>query len=665
MIIIYRTFLILVFSSIILHAQKPDSTSIHLLIESYLEDATIENSNEQIYDLVEQLLAEPLDINKASAEDLLTIPFIDITTAAGIIEYRNNSGRIFSLDELNMITDIPKETINILKAFLFVENKSKIEKSINNILAESGEHRILKLSLRSRLIKDIQDRRGFKENRYSGSNLKTYNRLQVSYNNVRFGILAEKDAGEVSHNDFLSYHFEAKNIGFLDRIVLGDYLIEFGQGLAVWGPYSFSKGADATGPIIRKNRNIISYTSTDENKFFRGMAAGITLGPIGFAAFYSNKKIDASIDTDSREITSVVSNGFHRSESEILNKSSVNEKVYGATINIRLLNEAAINFLYLNSEFSLPHQPGSFRDLSGSIFNFYSTSYNTIIDNLFLSGEIAYDGKSAAWINNLQYSIDRRVALLASVRSYDKSFKSLYSNGFGESSNTQNEYGFYLGVRWKSNYGLINIYFDQFKFPSATFSNPLPGVGNEILINYNNKFTSKLNLTLRYKIENKEITGEQDGFKIQLNRQKQNARMDFKMSLNKRLKFRTRFEYVFVRRPQLGNHESGFLTFQDVQYRPSNNLSVYSRIIFFQTDSYNSRIYEFENDLRGVMTNTPLFGKGMKWYLIIKYSFLQMFTLSFKYSELFKPEEKTLGSGYSEISGNFDNRISLQVELNY
>jgi len=656
--------MILGFSTALLHAQQSDTTSISTLIESYLEDATSGNSNEQIYDLVEQLLAEPIDINEASAEDLLTIPFIDITTAARIIGYRKKTGRIFSVDELNIINDVPKETLNILKVFLFVDEGYKKEKTAL-IDTSPAPDRIFNVSLRSRLIKDIQTRRAFSEQRYSGSNLKSYNRVRLNYNNIRIGVLAEKDAGEVSYYDFLSYHLELKDLGVIDRLVFGDYLFEFGQGLVLWGPYSFSKGADATGPVTRKNRNIVSYTSTDENNFFRGMGARINFGLISLAAFYSSKKIDAATDPVTSEITSLINTGLHRSESELLNKSSVNEKVYGVTVNTNLFDNAALNFLYLSSEFSLPHHADSFRDLSGSRFSFFSVSYNTSINNLHISGEYASDGYTSAVINNLQYALGREMALLASVRSYDKSFNSLYSNGFGESSNIQNEYGFYLGIKWNSKFGIINIYYDQFKFPSATFTNPLPGAGNEIMINFKNKFLNKIDLVLRYKFENKEITDDRDGFKIQINRKKQNARLDLKLNLTKKLKFRTRLEYTFVENTLLEYQDSGFLTFQDVQFKPLNKLSFYTRIIFFQTESFNSRIYEFENDLNGVMTNTPLFGKGMKWYLLIKYSLWEMFTFSFKYSELFKPEEKYLGSGLSEISGNLENRFSIQLDMRF
>jgi hypothetical protein len=36
-----------------------------------------------------------------------------------------------------------------------------------------------------------------------------------------------------------------------------------------------------------------------------------------------------------------------------------------------------------------------------------------------------------------------------------------------------------------------------------------------------------------------------------------------------------------------------------------------------------------------------------------------------KYSELFKPEEKFLGSGYSEIDGKVDDHFSIQLDFNY
>ena len=102
-----------------------------------------------------------------------------------------------------------------------------------------------------------------------------------------------------------------------------------------------------------------------------------------------------------------------------------------------------------------------------------------------------------------------------------------------------------------------------------------------------------------------------------------------------------------------------------MRYSLAKTLSVYGRIIFFQTDSFSSRIYEFENDLIGVMKNQPLWGDGIKWYLLIRYTPLKNLYISAKYSELYKPNEKFLGSGNNLIEGNLDNKISLQIDYSF
>ncbi len=80
---------------------------------------------------------------------------------------------------------------------------------------------------------------------------------------------------------------------------------------------------------------------------------------------------------------------------------------------------------------------------------------------------------------------------------------------------------------------------------------------------------------------------------------------------------------------------------------------------------FNSAVYEFENDLTGVLTNLPMYDDGMRWYLMIRYKPIDIITLSMKYSETYKPNTKTLSSGNNLINNNIDNRISFQIDVNY
>ena len=135
------------------------------------------------------------------------------------------------------------------------------------------------------------------------------------------------------------------------------------------------------------------------------------------------------------------------------------------------------------------------------------------------------------------------------------------------------------------------------------------------------------------------------------------------MSKYFRLKTRIEYNHFFIK--DAGIKEDGILIFQDLRYVPINNINLYSRIIFFQTDSFNSAVYEFENDLLGVMPNLAMYGKGIRWYLIVKYKSLQFLSISAKYSETYKPNVTSLSSGDYEIMGNVDNRVSLQIDIEF
>jgi len=354
-----------------------------------------------------------------------------------------------------------------------------------------------------------------------------------------------------------------------------------------------------------------------------------------------------------------------KADNEINKKNNIRETVFGGRIDYLVMDSFNISFLYFNTSFSNSMESKTIHDLKRDNFNYYSLSYKTSIKNLFITGEFSFNSTALASINTIQLALSKDFIFVASIRNYPENYFSFYSNGFGETSITRNEFGIYTGFKWKTDFGIFNFYIDQFKFPNATFENPLPSTGDELLISYSVKPLRSTHIFIRYLNERKEITelvGEQNQI---IDRRTQKIRGDVSISITNNIRVKTRAEVVFVNRKETNFNETGLLLFQDIQIKPIRNFTAYARIIFFQTDSYASRIYEFENDLIGVMTNPSLFGTGMRWYLVLRYSFLSSFTLSFKYSELYKPNEIELGTGYSKIIGNLDNRISLQLDFNY
>lgn len=631
-------------------------------IQTYLEESTEDDKNQALFDLLEELKNDPVSLNTGNLEKLLTIPFLDLEAARAILNYRKKNGVFFSVNELYLIPELDKETVVKIKPFVTLSEKSKELLSYDSKTFSN----LFDLDFRSRILYDLQGRNGFEKGIYEGSRYKTYNRLKVNYgNNYRMAFLAEKDAGESSFTDHYTFFVEGKNLGIENHFLIGDYLFEFGQGLVLWSPYAFSKGSDAINPVVRRNRNITGFASADENRFFRGTAAIVNYGYFRFGIFYSNKNIDANISDSLNLITSLPEDGNHRSINELKKRKKVNEITIGATVDFSYRNIFNLNLLVYNSKYSNEFEKSSVYDFGGSNFTFYSISYKVYLSKLLISGEAAYNGTSVATINTLQLIINKQFALTSSIRNYPRNFYTLHGNGFGEKANTNNEIGIYTGFRWRTSVGTINFYFDQFRFPYAILTNPLPSNGNEWLVNYAVTLLPKFNLSFRYKNEKKEVLEKLEAESVIIDKLKQNIRLEISYQPSKKVRLKTRIDYLHLLKKNIAQRENGFLVYQDIHYKSLHNLDLYGRLVFYHTDSFDSRLYQFENDLTGVMNNPALFGKGVRLYVLARYKIFDQISISLKYSETYKPDEDFLSSGYQEITGNIDNRISFQIDASF
>ena len=634
------------------------------ILDDVLQEPDAETDNSDLYDQLEQLLLNPINLNQATLDDLLQIPLLDINSAKLIIDHRNRYGNFFSVSELNAIQNLDKNLIKKITPFVYVEKvKSESEQEpedVNLVFSRSDA------LLRSRFINELQNNVGFLNQKFEGTKPRIYNRLLVKYSsNFQAGYLAEKDPGESAINEFSSFHIAFSDIGFVHKAVIMDYLLEFGQGLTFWTPYAFPKGADAVYPVIRTDRIIKPYTSSTENNFFRGAAASFQFGNFLLSGFYSFNYFDANIDTITGEITSTPVDGLHRTPNEIQKRKSASEQMLGGRIDYRIGDFLNLGALYYHSSFSNPFNSSGIFDITGSKFYYSAFSYKLFVNRFIFSGEFSYNGISVASINALQLSIIKGFTFITSIRNYPRNFYSLHGFGFGERNGaTNNEVGIYTGIKWRTPLGLLNFYYDQFKYPFATFSNPNPSNGDEYLFDFLSKPIRKVELRVRYKYENKEVKGSIENLIQLVKRLRQVVRGEIFYTISNKIRFRGRFEYNLFRIPQSSGKETGYLIFQDIRYSPTVNFNLYGRIIFFKTDSFNSAIYEYENNLTGVFTNNALFGQGIRWYLIMRFRPYRIITVSAKYAETYKPDAISLGSGDNSILGNLDNTLSLQLDLN-
>ncbi len=632
--------------------------------EDLLESLSDESEQSELLENIEFLRENPININQASATELASLPFISEQQALQIIEHRKKSGLF-------------KSTLGLL--FLQGFDLTLFEKINHFITTESAQkyiHNPITVNYRTRISRQLNKPVGYNNGTYKSNANKIYNRLQFNLGkSISGGLLTEKDAGEKKYNDLTLFYLSLKasnNIHF----IAGNYQLQFGQGLSFWGPYGYSKGTSTTYPIKKRGPGFKKYLSVDENAGLLGFAATIQFNQFKFIPFVSRSKLDATPISEN-EISSIPTSGFHRTESEILRKDGQIESIAGGRIQYSARSQLRFGGTAYLSKFKknfnnsdLIRNHFDFRGKSNHVLGFDWEYSNSKFD---FFGEFAQsqNGGTASITGLRIYENPLKLAFL--FRKYDKDFQNFHSLGFGESSETQNETGFYSGIEYQiKSRTKFSAYFDIYKFPWRSFFEPLPRSGNDMLTQIQHKFSSTILFTLLYKQKSKQSTenfhDSYDREKSELLQRQQRqyrAQVDFRgiknLLIRSRVNF-TKINYNSTSKNLSNKQENGVLIYQDIRLEVTQKLKLWTRISFFGTDSFDSRVYQYENDMPGVLTNRALFGQGTRWYFLVKYHLTNRVNLFCKFSELYRKDASQLGSGADLIDNNVDQRFSMQLQ---
>ena len=618
-------------------------------MEGYLEESAPEENYSQLYDYYYGISRERLEINKTGLYGLMKIPFMDFNTAERILEYRKNSGYIFSFRELLSIREIDTSVVRLIAPFITI-NYSAADFSENSAPAEN-------ILLRSRFGYDIQERRGFRENKFEGNRLKSYQKAYLGFEkNYTFSFLAEKDPGEISYTDHFNFYFNIKNTGIIKNAVIGDYTAEFGQGLVFGGNALSYNSINALSNFRKYKNNLTPYCGAFENSFLRGIGAEIESSGFTLSCFYSNNTFDAATDSVGN-ITSIPLTGLHRTETEMLYKNKGRENLLGFSAGY-ICGYGEVGVLFYESKFDKNLATERQYIHPKSEFRVGSLNYTLNLLDFIFTGETAYDGNKIATLNALGINADKNIQFLISVRDYPAEFFSYHANAFG-SSNASNQFGIYAGMKIKTEIGVFNINYDRSSSHSPAGTDIFPDKAAQMLINFSTKKIAGLTCNLRYINTLKEITLQGATGRNRINSFRfQIKDIDIGSLILKETIYYTSYSEWFS-----GDKESGAAIIQDMFYSVSPSFMFSFHAAWFSTDSFSSVIYAYENDLPGNITIAPLYGRGFKYSLLLNYTPFQECTISLKYSSLNKPSESFLGTGYSTIFNNIDNKISFQADF--
>lgn len=630
-----------------------------------------------------QLYDHPIDLNTCKDEDLATLNVFSAIQIMNIIDYRKRNMGFTTLYELKLVDGISREQIFLAIPFLKVDDKEKYSPEINlKNLSRLGKHSLL-LRYQRVLEKQaayIPDENG--ETKFLGSADRIYSKYKFQFTNkIRAGITADKDAGEPffkSPNqqgfDFFSGFVQLQNQGVIKSLVIGDFSLQFGQGLAVWNGFGMGKSTMTTN-VSKFGKGVDKYSSTDENNFFRGLATTLDYKNFELSVFGSYKHIDGNTDVDNVDndidyFSSFDQTGLHATSSDFEDKNTILQKAFGGDLSYRFERlKIGASFIHYDYSHNLQASDKLYKlyDFSGNENNNASFHYQWNLNHIFLSGEVAVDDQlNWAVTNNASFNISSKLGLAVLHRYFEKDYHAQFSAAFAEGSRAQNEQGFYTGINLlPTKNWIISAYIDLYEFLWLKYQVSSPSQGLDYFINAEYALSSNFNFYFRYKKESKpkDFAGDNDYIKQQIPETKQQLRAHFNYGDRNQFHFKTRLEWSWYEHE---TKENGMLVYQDIIY-DLKKLPIKSTIRFlvYDTDGYDSRIYTYENDLLYNYAIPAFSGRGIRSYFLINYKLMKNLNLWVKYGITIYEDEDTVGSSDTEIQGNKKSEIKIQLQWKF
>jgi hypothetical protein len=634
-------FTILSFSySIIVFCQE---TNLAETITNIAEELAADDSDPEgavaYVERLNELAENPVKLNSAGENELSRLFFLTDFQIKALTDYIHSSGRIISVYELSNIPGFDRETTEMMIPFVSLENKT---------ITDSDSIRWKSTSLTN-----LSVRSGGEEVKQTGSSWKILTKYKFNSGSFSGGITVEKDPGETFLSgdpplpDFVSEHITYNGDGLIKRIILGDYSARFGQGTNINTGMQTAVSPASTGYMSVRNE-IKPYTSTDENNFFRGLAVELALRNFALSLFYSNNCQDATLvassDTSESYIAGFYTAGIHDTPSTQRKKDAISEQLLGLNLSFNL-KTIRMGFTWSGERFSLPVKPEinnpadifKFEGSSNSLYTFY---YNCFIKRILVYGELtSNEFLKYAFVQGLSFRPSDRLTINLLTRNYNNGYTSFHGMGPGYRSATGNGKAILGNFTFEAAKHLFisgGCDFQDFKWLKYRCSSPSSAIRKELILKYipADKLTIDASYNYRSAITDKpETTGIPD----QLKTITKGIKVAVHYSFSENLTLATRIEY----KRSYPTGSTGTLLLQDLNYRFRQlPASVWLRYCLFRTDSWDSRLYTYENDLLYSFSIPALSGEGSRSYIMVKWDIGEIAEIRLKYA-LTSPAENS------------------------
>ena len=649
-------------------------------IEELFED-TEENpeSLEKLYNDLSFLSENPINLNKATVEQLQQIPFLSEMQIINILDYQKKQREFVSIYELKNIPFLDMETIELILPFVFVGEIDKNRPVTAKNLLKYGMNELM-----LRYDRGLNEKKGYKEfsdsildkypnRKYVGEPFYTSLRYSYSFDNrIQMGLVTEKDAGEAFWNnrhkgyDYYSAHFLMKNIGKIKTLALGDYKISFGQGLVISSDFSPSRSS-ILSQAERRNNGFRRHYSTNENDFFRGLATTVTLKKIDISAFYSYRNADATADEST--ISSFKTDGMHRTPGDLDKRHNINIQTFGG--NVRYINpNVQIGITALTYSFGGMSVEPELRPYN--IFYFRGKQNTNIgVDYTFRQRQFTFFGETAlsengamATLNAIQWNVSTSFRSLILYRNFNRKYQAFYGNAFSQGSTVQNEEGVYVSLQWAPiAYWKFSGFADFYRFPWLRYTVDSPSTGKEYMIQADFTGIKKTTVSTRYRFKQREKNITQGHEVIVLPADQHRLRVQITLKPSGIMTYRTTAEGNFYE-DNIKPSTHGFVFSQNASFKkPASPVQFDVFAAYFKTSDYNTRIFSSEKNMLYSFSIPSFYGEGIRLAAVLRFNFSKNLYIQAKAAWVHYYDRDVIGTDNEEIEGH--DKIDFYAQLRW
>ncbi|MDO4771321.1 helix-hairpin-helix domain-containing protein [Porphyromonas sp.] len=294
----------------------------HIL--GYISD---DEERERVGELLQSLREQPLDLNRATGDQLVLLPFFDDFFVRNLLLYRSQNGGFRSIYDLKNVNGAPVVYLPLIEPYITV--------SVVNPDKVIPRRQRFYLGTETDLSRDVPFGDRWGTALYFQSHADTGWSADILADHDRAEPLRPLHKGIADHFSFsLTRQWGDSHTPSRPQLILGDFRINTGQGLVMGMSRSYFSSMESRQGVALLGRSVVRpHRSFREDGYLRGVAGSIPLsGMVGLSGFAGFEPLDAHVE--GARIRTLYRTGIHRTSREQMYRHSARREVAGAYLSL-------------------------------------------------------------------------------------------------------------------------------------------------------------------------------------------------------------------------------------------------------------------------------------------------------------------------------------------